>query len=48
MWYSCQYSKEERRASGVGCQIDYVRRHVISQRGNEDHVIRHVTYLGGE
>ena len=30
--------------SGVG--IDHVRCHVISQRGDKDHVIRHVTCLG--
>ena len=30
--------------SGVG--IDHVRRHVISQKVNEDHMICHVTYLG--
>ena len=30
--------------SGVG--INHMRRHMISQRINEDHVIRHMTYLG--
>jgi len=30
--------------SGVG--VNHVRRHVISQRSGEDHVIHHVTCLG--
>jgi len=30
--------------SGVG--VDYMRRHVINSKINEDHMIRHVTYLG--
>jgi len=44
MWQSCRYSKEERWVLGVG--IDHVRRHVISQRNDEGHVIHHVTYPG--
>ena len=44
MWQSCRYSKEERWVLGVG--IDHVRRHVISQRNDEGHVIHHVTCLG--
>jgi len=32
--------------SGVG--INHVRHHVISQRGNKDHVVRHVTCPGAK
>jgi len=44
MWQLCRCSKEERWVSGVG--IDHMRCHVISQRNDEGHVIRHVTYPG--
>jgi len=30
----------------LGVRIDHVRHHVISQRGDKDHVICHVTCLG--